>query len=331
MNLLTFTFVVLLVQLSADAFGQDAHYTYPFSLSCPDGLVVSGETVSVGAAFEGGNTGERYEPTYAWSVSNGVIVEGQGTKEVRLKFDARMSDVVTVTMRREFLKPHFPEVQREAGCQIGLARLPEARMIDEFRTRGRNCEEGLARLDAFLTELHNDPSANGVIVVYGDTTAAGASRIRELQLRRYAKTRQFDPTRLTFNRAAARESGTTQFWLVPAGAAQPEVEPAPLIARPRPKLPYMHSAEHADGLPECDAYDYDLEDYARVLNEEPKARARIVISETSRAEFNSQLKKLIAELTRNGVSRQRIVGVYKYVRPGRLLESTELWVIAGRR
>jgi hypothetical protein len=330
MNLKTFTLVALLGLFSADAFGQDAHYSYPFSLSCPENLVVSGETVSVGVSFEGGHIGEKYEPTYSWSVSNGLIVSGQGTREVRLQFDARMGDVVDVMMNREFQRAHFPGVQREASCRILLAKPPEARMTDEFRTRGNNCEEGLARLDAFLVELNNDPGANGVIVIYGDTTASGAARIRELQLRRYASRRKFDPTRLIFTQGAARESGTTQFWLVPAGAAQPDVEPATLIARPRPKLPFMHSASYVDGIPECNAYDYDLEDYARVLNEEPKARARIIISESSRARFNRELKELTAQLTRNGVARHRIVGVYKYVRPNRLLESTELWVIAGR-
>jgi hypothetical protein len=214
---------------------------------------------------------------------------------------------------------------------VAIGQAPAARMTDEFRTRGNNCEEGLARLDAFLTELHNDPGASGVIAVYGDTAAKGAGRIRELQLRRYTHFRNFDLTRLIFILGAPRLSGTTQFWLVPPGAEQPAIEPAPVFTEPRPKLPYMHSARYVDGLPECDASGYDVDDYARLLNVEPKARARIVIRESSRPNFNRELKELTAALTKNGISRNRIVAIYKYVRPNRLLEGTELWVIPLRR
>ena len=328
MRLLT-AIVVLLA--SAHAFGQDAHYTYPFTLSCPEGVVAAGETFSVRAVFEGGHTGERYEPDYSWSLSQGRIVSGQGTKEVRIQLDAELGDLATVTLNREFLKPHFPGVQRDATCQIAVAARPAARMTDEFRTAGDNCEDGLTRLDAFLLELNNDPGAAGMIVLYTDLAAQGAARVRQLQLFRYARFRGFDLSRLTFVRGVPRESGTTQFWIVPIGADRPSIETAPLIQETRPKLPYMHSADHSDGMPECNEYDYDLGDYARILNMEPKARARVIISESSKAKFNSKLKEVITQLAANGVTRDRIIGVYKYVRPSRLLESTELWVIPGRR
>lgn len=208
---------------------------------------------------------------------------------------------------------------------------PTARMTDEFRTSGNNCEEGLSRLDAFLAELHNNPNANGVVASYDDASAKGASRVRQLQLRRYTRYRNFDLTRLSFVLGAPRESGTTQFWIVPPGAAPPEIESTPVLPERRPDLPYMYSARHVDGLPECDSYDYDLRDYARVLNTEPKALARVVISEISKSSFNRELKEITEELAKNGVSQRRIVAIYKKVPRNMLQESIELWVIAGRR
>lgn len=218
-----------------------------------------------------------------------------------------------------------------AGIAYSQEAVPTARMTDEFWTHGNNCEEGLARLDSFLAELHNDPGANGVIAIYGDPKAKGASQIRELQLRRYTRIRGFDLTRLSFVPGVPRESGTTQFWIVSPGAEPPVIELAPVLPELRPQLPYMHSARYLDGLPECDPYVYDLQDYARVLNIEPKARGRVVISETSRTNFNREMKEITGALTKDGVSERRIVAIYKNVRRNRLQESIELWVIPGRR
>ena len=76
---------ILYVVVSMAAFGQGAHYTYPYSIECPDRLVQSGETVTINAKFPGGHTGDFYEPVYSWSVSMGTVVSGQGTPSIRLE------------------------------------------------------------------------------------------------------------------------------------------------------------------------------------------------------------------------------------------------------
>src|SRR5687767_14422284 len=65
--------------------GQGAHYTYPFSLECPESVALPGETISIKTQFEGGYTGERYSPTYNWNVSAGEITSGQGTSSISLR------------------------------------------------------------------------------------------------------------------------------------------------------------------------------------------------------------------------------------------------------
>ena len=318
-----------LVSLSGFAAGQGAHYTYPFSLECPDRVVSPGETVSVSADFEGGDTGERYSPTYNWSTSGGTIMSGQGTREISLTLGEEISNV-QVTLNRTFVEAHFPGVQRDAACTIAVVQRPVARMTDEFRTRGNNCEEGFARLDNFFIDLNNDPAADGVIVLYGDLRAAGAASHRELQLRNHFTFRGFPLERVEFVRGPAREDGTTQFWIVPPGANGPEVDQTlPPVEKP-PTEPYLYAAQYVDGVPGCSGNLFDVTKYAGVLRSLPGSRGRIVISEASRAKYNRRLREILSELRNNGVAGSRITALYKYVKPNRALESAELWVIPAR-
>ena len=71
----------------------------------------------------------------------------------------------------------------------------------------------------------------------------------------------------------------------------------------------------------------DLKAYAEALNTEPRSRGRIVIAEPSRANFNREMLEIQAELTAHGDAKPRVTFIYKYVRPNRAMESTELWVI----
>jgi hypothetical protein len=75
---------------------------------------------------------------------------------------------------------------------------------------------------------------------------------------------------------------------------------------------------------------YDLGEYAAVLNTKPRSRGKIVIGESSRAKFARKQREILAEMAAAGVARSRLTFVYKYVRPNRALEMTELWVIPAK-
>jgi len=123
---------------------------------------------------------------------------------------------VTVTLNRAFTQAHYPEVQREANCSIAIAPLPVARMYDEFRTAGSNCEEGFARLDSFFNELANNPIDEGSIVIYADALDKKAAPRREKQLLNHFTFRKFDRSRVKVIRGAARSQGTTSSgWFLP--------------------------------------------------------------------------------------------------------------------
>src|SRR5688572_279228 len=178
-------FLLIFFAMSATAFGQGAHYTYPFSIQCPDEMVTAGQSVKIDAKFEGGYTGERYSPTYNWSVSQGIIGSGQGTPSITVEVEKANAGQLIVTLNRGFNVAHYPEVQKSADCSMMIAPWPEPRMFDEFRTAGDNCEEGFARLDSFFVELNNNPNDSGLIVLYGDTFEANAAQRRATQLRNH--------------------------------------------------------------------------------------------------------------------------------------------------
>jgi hypothetical protein len=320
------TFLLILL-LSGAAAGQGAHYTYPFSLVCPERLVIAGESVSIEAKFEGGHTGERYQPAYNWSVSAGQILSGQGTPAITMQVPAEEGAVINVSLQRSFLEAHFPGVQREASCAIAIQTVPVARMTDEFKTRGSNCEDGFARLDGLLVELGNDPNAAAVIALYGDTRDRKAASRRELQLRNHLIFRKFGRDRITYVRGVDRVDGTTQFWMVPPGAAQPSIERGAETFEAPPARPYLYAESYTDGVPGCFGHLFDIEEYGRTLRESPGSRGRLIIRVPSRSEFNRTLKELTADLAKEGIPRSRFTALYKYVRPNRLLEVVELWVV----
>ncbi len=261
---LTLGFLIVLGFICT-AFGQGAHYTYPFELECPVTAVLAGEKVRVGTKFEGGHTGDAYSPTYNWSLSAGTIVSGQGTMEIEIEVGSDLIDIIHVNLDRSFTQAHYPGVQRSANCQIAVLPSPQPRLVDEFRTAGSNCEEGFARLDSFFVELGNDPTATGVIAVHEDAADARAATRRENQLRNHFTFRKFPLDRVTFVRGKARAKGTTQFWLVTAGASMPKIDEAPVEPKPKPTEPYLYAANFLDGVPGCSGYIYDIGEYAKEL------------------------------------------------------------------
>ena len=101
-------------------------------------------------------------------------------------------------------------------------------------------------------------------------------------------------------------------------------------AAPTSSAPYHYATEY-DGIPGYFGNLYDVEEFARVLQLDPKNSARIVISESSQAKYRRRVSEIVAELGEHGIMRTRIVTVYKYVRPNRVLESTELWVVPSKQ
>jgi hypothetical protein len=326
------TILLLFLAAGSAVFGQGAHYTYPFNVTCPEGLVVAGQSATIEAKFDDSMPGERYRPTYNWSVSQGSISSGQGTAAITVGTDREMSGLVTVTLNRVFNEAHFPGVQQTASCSFAVETSPQARMVDEFRTAGGNCEEGFARLDGFFYEISSNPAATALIVFYGDAAEKNAARRRAMQLRNHFRFRKFDLNRVRMTYGPARENGTTQFWLIPPGADEPKIDSSVTVPEvERPVTTMLYASEYMDGIPGCNGNIYDLEAYAEVVKTDADNVARIVIGQSSQARYRRKVKEIRDELLRRGIPSNKIVTVFKLVRPNRLMEFTELWIVPPKR
>lgn len=314
---------------SALSLAQGAHYSYPFSVEC-----TAGESRTIEAKFTAEHKGSNYSPAYNWTVSQGTIIEGQGTPVIKVEEPKEAGGTsVTITLNRSFSEPHYTGVQLDGSCDFLVVPEPEAVLFDEFGTAGSNCEEGFARMDSFLTELMNNPNDQGYVVIYDDVKDLRAGRRRRQQLTNHLIMRRLDRSRIAFVSGGMRKEAVVQFWSVPPGANPPEGKPdvfdvtIPVRTERPSDKPYIYAIDHTDGIPGCGGNLYDLAEYAAELKIDPKNRGKIVIGESSRTRFSRRSREILSELAANGITRNRLTTIYKYVRPNRLAETTELWII----
>src|SRR3954468_19640854 len=96
-----------------------------------------------------------------------------------------------------------------------------ARKFDEFT--GRNWESAMAHLDNFAANLQNEPTAHGLVFVYGGQSRrrgesnAWSSCLKDYLIRR----RAVDATRVSFVQAGYRENLTAELWLSPPNQQTP--------------------------------------------------------------------------------------------------------------
>jgi hypothetical protein len=102
---------------------------------------------------------------------------------------------------------------------------PKAVLLDEF---GKFCsEEFSARLDAYISELFNNPTSAGYIVFYGEKTLPEAKNQHYSNATKYlTRFRRIDMSRIMILRGENRNEMLTQFWIVPVGAIPPKPEKA---------------------------------------------------------------------------------------------------------
>ena len=214
--------------------------------------------------------------------------------------------------------------------------LPKAKLFDDLNTVGSNCEEGLAKMDGFLEALSNDPAAQGYIILYqeGNNPRSTSGRARELT--NWISFRNFDRNRITFGRGTVQVDARTQFWLVPAGAENPEILAAdpkalempapPEPVESKPTKPYIFTSEYADGVDGCKD-PFDKAGFAEELKANPGYQGNIVIRAPSRSAFRETEKEILSELASHGVLRDRLRTFF--VKES--LWGIELWILPHKK
>jgi len=76
--------VITTLAASAEALSQGVHYTYPFSIGCPEERVLAGAVVSIDAKFEGGYKGENYSPPITGRSRKARSCQGREHHQYRL-------------------------------------------------------------------------------------------------------------------------------------------------------------------------------------------------------------------------------------------------------
>ncbi len=110
-----------------------------------------------------------------------------------------------------------------------------SKLIDEFGDKMGHCDL-TGRFDLFLSELSQNPSSQGYILIYQATDGLPANYDdppMQRMFRNHLAFRRFDPSRITLVNGGFQEQGRTQLWMVPQGA----IPPSPESTLPKPEIP----------------------------------------------------------------------------------------------
>ncbi len=95
-----------------------------------------------------------------------------------------------------------------------------ARLVSEFGKIKKS--EVAQRLDAFFTEIGKMPGSIGCVMSYGEQKDVDNYQTMFID---HVKEKGYDVGRITFVGAGKRKEAKFQLWLVPEGAAFPEIDP----------------------------------------------------------------------------------------------------------
>ncbi|MDQ3179723.1 MAG: hypothetical protein M3Q33_04305 [Acidobacteriota bacterium] len=186
------------------------------SVTGPSEITKPGDTMTFTANVSGGTN---CEATYNWTVSQGEIIDGQGTPVIRVQTtEAMAGGNITATVN---IGCACPGCAKSASETAGIeAPKPGPEERDRFKTLSN--DDVKARIQNFYIELNNNPNAQGYIINYGSEKEIAR---REKQIRDAIRFLKLDASRVTIVRGGDNGSGVeTVFFIVPAGAEPPTPE-----------------------------------------------------------------------------------------------------------
>lgn len=180
---------------------------------CPDinvyDNVMVGEPETVNFSISARDFPDPNDYSLAWKVSpDGEIAGGQGTSRIQVKLKdsavKRITAYVEISGLPSPCQKVFSAVARITG---------KLHLIDSFGLIANG--ETKARLDSFLVEMQNNPTAKGYIIVYGNRTDKfnrDAER-RITLINNHFRFRNFDVSHITIVRGGFREEVSSELWL----------------------------------------------------------------------------------------------------------------------
>ncbi len=159
------------------------------------------------------------ETAFQWKVSAGEIVSGQGTNKITV--DLKNVNDKRITAFAEASGLPFP------CAKVGYSTLDVDVKIYPFATASRyNSSELSAYLDAFMSELNNNPTTNGQITIYASRSGGVKEMNRAIEsVKRAFRFRKYDLNRVNIVKGGYREYDTIDLWILPAGVEAPAPTP----------------------------------------------------------------------------------------------------------
>ena len=182
------------------------------SVTGPSEITQPGDVMTFTANVSGGSSDCNF--TYNWTVSQGEIIEGQGTPVIRVKTTEEMAGgniTATIALGGEVSCGTASET---GGIEEGIKKTREKEKFGPLQN-----DDVKARIDSLYIELNNNPSDRGVLINYGSAKEIAK---REKQIRDAIKFLKQDPSRVTLVRGGDNGSGIeTVVFIVPSGAEAP--------------------------------------------------------------------------------------------------------------
>ena len=204
---------ILILVFSFSAFAQNDTSPCPMISVSGGGVTAPDEPLTFSAFVS--DSAKYPNLKYLWIISNGILIEGQGTTSIKVEMPRSENIIATVQIKG------IPENCANTALETGsIIEYRQTVLNDEFGkiTNG----EVKARMDAVYVKLGDEPNSQGYIINYGTDKEIAA---REKQIQRAIAFRKFDASRVTIVRGGANMNGTgilTKIYIVPPGANNPE-------------------------------------------------------------------------------------------------------------
>ena len=189
------------------------------SVSCPADYK-DGELLNFTAVISDGDP--NVVPVFTWTVSEGKIVQGQGTSSIKVDMSSIRARGPTGTVTVSGFASACPAT---ASCSLIIE--PWDLNPKKFDSYGAlPLKKEAKRLNAYAVELQNQPGTQAYLLAYGGRRGRAGEAIKLAQRsEKYLVDHGISSERIVTLDGGYREKLTIDLWIVPTGFNRPVAEP----------------------------------------------------------------------------------------------------------
>lgn len=150
---------------------------------------------------------------YKWEIDKGIIINGQGTKKIKVDF----SQIDDVEIKVTLWIIGLPEDCKKEYIETGVvAQIKDPVDIPSIKDVPIN--EIKSEIDSLFIRLQNDPTTTAYLITYGNVKEI---KKREQLIEKHIKTRNYNRSRIILMQSVNEDKIRTEVYLVPEGATPP--------------------------------------------------------------------------------------------------------------